>query len=86
MPVNFTANVGMEGEDHVLEVLEVLSRGVRDLLTERGGKGTLGNFPGGLVIRIPGFYCHLPKLQSLARELRFYKLHSQKEKKTGTHP
>lgn len=86
MPVNFTANVGMEGEDHVLEVLEVLSRGVRDLLTERGGKGTLGKFPGGLVIRIPGFYCHLPKLQSLARELRFYKLHSQKEKKTGTHP
>lgn len=42
MPVNFTANVGMEGEDHVLEVLEVLSRGVRDLLTERRGKGTLG--------------------------------------------
>ena len=35
---------------------------VRNLLTERGGKGTFGKVPGGLVIRIPGFYCHLPKL------------------------
>ena len=47
MPVNFTENVGMERR--------ISCVGVRDLLTERGEKGTLGKFPGGLVIRIPGF-------------------------------
>ena len=40
-------------------------------------------FPGGLVVRIPGFLC-FGLLQSLVRELRFCKSHGTAKKKTPT--
>ena len=41
-------------------------------------------FPGGLVVRIPGFLC-FGLLQSLVRELRFCKSHGTAEKKKNTY-